>query len=400
MGDGTTCPSVYDVRLSMRASLDEGFRKFSFGNVWVSVEGLPEDKIDELGKQVADMKSTGNRILTNLPTKINLEIPTRTEAYDKFIENMRNEFYMSLGDPTIKLGLEMGYTKATSETAADLYKFKVSTFRQCIKHHLENLFVQILDKLGYDGRQANVQMNFERVETPQYESKEIFEAVKDKIITRNEARKLLSKYAKWDITGDIEGGDKPVETKPQIPFTPKEEGVALIIHEKNREKTINQLIDGLTEEELDSLVKVILEKIKARQKKESIKPEEDVVEVRELSDALAGYNEGGKIYIDPLALANGYPKELLVAHEKFEWNLVVKFNMPYEKAHLLATEYEHQLANQLGMDWNEITNLYEHILPLIEARGSTDPNDLVRSDIPVMKAPMISAEGPKNGGTT
>jgi len=31
------------------------------------------------------------------------------------------------------------------------------------------------------------------------------------VITKNEARQLLANYQKWDITGEIEGGDKPIE---------------------------------------------------------------------------------------------------------------------------------------------------------------------------------------------
>ena len=210
---GMVAPSIYDIRLAMRNSLHEGFRKFSFGNeLWV-FEGMSNEDFssEKIGEKIAKMSSTGNRIATNAKGQIHLAVPQRTQSYDEFIKQMRDEFFMSLADPSLKLGLEQGFTKATSVTANEMYKFKVATMRRTIKQQLEDFFKEILDKLGYDGKEAGVKLNFGPEEAPKYDIKDIFTAVKWGVITKNEARQLLANYQKWDITGEIEGGDKPIE---------------------------------------------------------------------------------------------------------------------------------------------------------------------------------------------
>jgi hypothetical protein len=371
MMDGTVCPSIYDVRLNQRASLDEGFRKFSFGNVWISMEGLPEDQLAAQADQVATMKSTGNRVLVNVPTKVSLEVPERTQSYDSFIKVMRDEFYMSLGDPTLKLGLEMGFTKATAETAAELYKFKISTMRQTIKHELEKLFVVILDKLGYDGKEACVELNFEKVEAAIYDEKLIKDFILIGMITKNEGRYLISKYGKWDIKGDVEGGDIPLFAPERVipqkamptpsgtvappTATPQE----LAKPEEKVEERQNELKEGIALVVHESGYKGL------------------PVVITELPDRLAGYSKD-KIYIDPLTLADGYPKKLILVHETTEQPLVVKMGVPYDKAHLVATDAEHAVADANHINWEDLVKLYQSILYKIKVRGSKGPEDLIR----------------------
>jgi len=235
--EGQVAPSIYDMRLGMRTSLNMGFRKFSFGNELWSFKNMSNEDFEAedgggktLGQRIADMSATGNRIATNAEGKVDIAVPERTQSYDQFIKQMNDEFFMSLADPSLKMGLEMGFTKATAESATDEHQFKISTMRRTIKQQFEDLFKQILTKLGFDPIEANVQMNFGPEESASYEVKDIWDAVKNKVITPNEARILLSKYRKWDINGTIEGGEKPLETKslmgdkgrPEVGKEPKE----------------------------------------------------------------------------------------------------------------------------------------------------------------------------------
>ena len=182
---GVVAPSVYDMRLSRRTSLDEGFRKFSFPNVWVGLEELSNEDFEAQGiaTKAANMKPTGNRIVTNSKVSIAMEVPERTQSYDAFIKAMDNEFFMGLADPSLKLGLEQGFTKATSVTAAEVYQFKISSERRGIKQQFEDLFKQILDKEGFDGEQAHIEMNFGPEETAQYNIADIFAATDREILS-------------------------------------------------------------------------------------------------------------------------------------------------------------------------------------------------------------------------
>jgi hypothetical protein len=207
---GANCPSIYDIRLSMRGSLDEGFRKFSFGNVWIGVPDLSNEDFDNsnLGTTVANMKSTGNRIITNSDVKVALEVPQRTQSYDEFIKQMRNEFFMAVGDPQLKMGLEEGFTKATAESTIQMYKPRIAMMRLAIKMHMEDLFKQILEKYGFPNpAEAAVKMNFGPEETPEYALEDLAKFVQLKVVMPNECRKILVTYHKWELQGNVE--DQP-----------------------------------------------------------------------------------------------------------------------------------------------------------------------------------------------
>ena len=215
---GNVSPSIYDIRLSMRSSLDEGFRKFSFGNVWIGMPDLSNEDFAAQGivEKVAAMKSTGNRIVTNSKIDVQLEVPERTQSYDSFIKEMKNEFFMGLADPSLKLGLEEGFTKATSVTASEVYQFKISTMRRTIKQHFEDLFKQILNKLGFEGEKAHIEMNFGPEETATYNIADIFAATDRKILSLDGARLLLTKYHKWDINLETIKDELKEEQKEEI----------------------------------------------------------------------------------------------------------------------------------------------------------------------------------------
>jgi hypothetical protein len=215
---GRECSSIYDTRLAMRYNQLEGYSKFSSGNEIWSFEGMsnedflrPDQGGKTIGERVADMSPVGNRIVTNAKGSIQIAVPERAQSYDKIIDQFNNEFFMGVGDPSLKLGLELGFTKATAETAASMYKYPVASMRKVIKNTLEDIYKGILDNEGFDGEEAAVRKNFGPEENPTYEIADVIALVKNRIIKPNEARKILSEYRKFDISGDIEGGDEVQE---------------------------------------------------------------------------------------------------------------------------------------------------------------------------------------------
>jgi hypothetical protein len=181
--------------------MKEGFEKFSFGNELWTFEGLSEDKIEELGNQITQMNSTGQRVVTNVKGDIKLAVPQRTQSYDSWIESCRNEFLMALANPSLKLGLEEGFTKATAYTASDLFKYKVASVRRIVKRQIESLWSQILEKMGFDSEKANVKLMFAS-EDVTYTLTDVFSAVDKGIISKEEARTILKQFAKWRLEGD------------------------------------------------------------------------------------------------------------------------------------------------------------------------------------------------------
>ena len=361
---GIVYPSMYDIRLAQRGSLHEGFRKFSFGNeLWV-FEGMSNEYFENsaIGEKIANMSSTGNRIATNVRGDIKLAVPERTQSYDMFIKMMSDEFMMSLADPSLKLGLEKGFTKATSETAKSVYKYKITTMRNTIKQHLEDLFKQILDTLGYDGIQAEVKLNFGPEEIAEYNIADILATVDRNIITPDEARHLLSRYHKWDITGKA-----PEEAELEV--EPK-------IDKDNKQQSISS---------------IPLRVGTSVQKKEAMYPQgtpiapQTIVEMVELPEGIAGYNKDfSKVYIDMLVqhktveLGLEYSKveKLILAHETFEYQALLS-GRSWDESHKLATRYEKTVASDIGLDWKLYEKLYLSLLPIIKNRKSIGPLDLI-----------------------
>ena len=333
-------PSIYEMRLALRTDLMEGFKKFSFGNSVYSFPGLSNDDFaaSGLADLISGMASTGNRIATNAECKISLEVPERTQSYDEFIKRMSDEFMMSIADPALKMGLEMGFTKSTAIAGMELFKYKIESMRRIIASQFEELWSEILDNSGYDGKEAKISMVFGQ-ETTEYVMPDVFSAVDRKIISADEARVILQKYFKWEISGPA---PKPiVSTGNSGTSTPaaKTENLASV------RGTM------ATEAEIPDIVIV------------------------ELSNGIAGYNkEGTKIFIDPLVPE--WMHKPLIAHEVYEIGML-ELGYTYEKAHAMAVEYEKVVAEKIGLDWSKYDSEFKSLLPKIKARASKNPEDMV-----------------------
>ena len=363
---GNVAPSIYDVRLNMRKSLDQGFQNFSFGNVWIGVPNMSNEDFeakDDDGKtisdKVANMAPTGNRVITNTDVKVALEVPERTQSYDQFIKNERDEFFMSLADPSLKMGLEEGFTKATAVTGSEIYKYKVSSMRRSEKEIFEDIFAEILEKLGYDSHEADVQMNFGPEERAEYLIQDIFTAQKQDIILRNEARQLLRKYHKWDIDDDIEGGDKTNAETAQ----------------ENMEKAAKLNPDAnKPEKNTDKSYKP-----SARAKKATeASMYQPLVVPTELHEGVGGYNaDMSKLYLDRLLPEKYYA--LVMAEKEYEFNLRSQ-GIGYDKSHTAAVNYARSIAHDIGINWSEYNQALIILFAQIKARNSQGPEDMVKGN--------------------
>jgi len=195
---GLPVPSVYELRKAVRAAMKGGFEKFSFANeLWV-FEGLSDAKIKEIGNKLTIMSATGQRIATNVKGNIDIAVPQRTGSYDAWLKTMEDEFLMTLANPSLKLGLEQGFTKSTAETAQEMYSSKIESLRREIKRQIETIWSQVLISAGFDPEKAQMKLHFGSPEV-EYVTADLFEAVKNGIITIDEARLILRESCKWRI---------------------------------------------------------------------------------------------------------------------------------------------------------------------------------------------------------
>jgi hypothetical protein len=389
--EGNVAPSIYDIRLSMRASLHEGFKKFSFGNELWCLKGMSNEDFNApladgktIADHISDMSSTGNRIVTNTEGDIKLAVPQRTESYDKFIKQMNDEFLMSLADPSLKLGLEQGFTKATSVTASEVYKYKIATMRKAIKEHLEDLFKQILDDRGFNGIEAGITLNFGPEEVAVYDIADIFAASDKLIISKAEARVLLAKYHKWDINGKVQldeldkammktgqMGKPPMSGQPAR--TPTES--LMKKQEESGDSAFGIMKAAMAREGLKGET-AGLPKTSMRKREESggdinpdnpVTPQHPRVIITPLSDALARYSgDMSKVYIDPLV--PDYTHRIMVPRELFVWQLVFKLGFSLKAAEQLGDTYEMSTCVSLGIDYAKYQADCKAALALILAR--------------------------------
>ena len=376
---GHTAPSIYDVRLNMRKSLDQGFQNFSFGNVWIGVPNMSNEDFEAqdvngktLSDKVANMSPTGNRVITNTDVKVELEVPERTQSYDEFIKNERDEFFMSLADPSLKLGLEQGFTKATSVTASEVYQFKISNMRRTMKQQFEDIFEQLLDNLGFDGNLADVQMNFGPEERAEYAIADLFVAQAQDIVLADEVRYLLSKYHKWDIKGKIEGGDKTNAQKAQE-LAKSSAAMSMGGVGEPKEKQPPKLGQMLSAETKDVKAAEIEGASESQTNVESaLQPK---VVITQLRDSAFGYNKDfTNFYIDEFLPEAYYA--IVMAQGEYEFTLMQQ-GINYDKAHLAGIEYSKMLSKELNINWLVYQADLFPLLIRIRERNSTDPVDLV-----------------------
>ncbi len=202
-------PSLYQVRQAVRKAMKTGFEKFSFGNNVYSFKDLDQENFETIAALIKDMPATGQRIVVNTEASIISEVPARTTTYDMWLTMVQNEFYMALANPSLKLGLEQGFTKATAEAALSMFEAKIESFRREIKRQIEALYVQVLKFYGFDGEKAEITLYFGSDEV-EYDSADLFKSVELGLVTKDEARNILRTNMKWELpTETLE--EEPVE---------------------------------------------------------------------------------------------------------------------------------------------------------------------------------------------
>ena len=177
-----SAPSPMDLRHSVRKSMKEGFEKFSFGNeLWV-FEDLPDDKIGDvtdensLAYRIKNMKSTGQRVVTNKKGHIELTVPQRTTSYDQWLKSSEYEFISLLEDPSLARPAETIFGKSTLESQVQLYRKNVLAKQRILKRGVEALWKKCLSEWGFDAEKAQPRLNFGLEEVPKMEFEDLMKA--------------------------------------------------------------------------------------------------------------------------------------------------------------------------------------------------------------------------------
>jgi hypothetical protein len=97
-----------------------------------------------------------------------------------------------------------------------------------------------------------------------------------------------------------------------------------------------------------------------------------------LPDSLAGYNKDfSTVYMDEMTPFDMIPH--IMVHETREYNERNLNGLDYEKAHVIATQAEHEDVEKAGQSWDKYNKTFLSLLPKITARGGKNPPDLVKT---------------------
>lgn len=206
-------PSVYEVRKTVRKSINDAFLRFSNTNSLWSFPEASDDNIKALSTKLASMEvgQKSQRIATNVKGTISLEIPERTSSFDKWIEQIDKEFYAALGTGITP---DTEYTtKATAEAIREYYEMRIANLRRVIKRVIEAVWSKVLDDSGYEGEKAKVKLHFGSQEIS-YVTADVFTAVEKRIVTKEEARTILREYMKWKLESK-KIPETPTQTMPE-----------------------------------------------------------------------------------------------------------------------------------------------------------------------------------------
>jgi hypothetical protein len=191
-------PSLMELRNSIRKNLDLSFKKQGNANeLWAF--DCPDASIKELQEKITKMSETGNRLASNVKGTISIAIAERATSFDIWLKTVSQEFLQALSNPTLRLGIESYYTKASSEVGAHLFEFKIGSIRRMIQRKFEILYSSVLTKAGYDAQKAGIRMIFGANEPAEYVIADIFTAVEKELLSKEEGRNLLIKQCRWRI---------------------------------------------------------------------------------------------------------------------------------------------------------------------------------------------------------
>jgi hypothetical protein len=215
-------PSLLDTRNTIRTALAAGFAKFGNPNEIWSFPDLSDEALGDgtsagaeggVSKSVKDLPDTGSRLTVNTPATITTAQTRRDTGWEAFISQMADEFIMSLGDPSLKASIESGFTEASIRGSIELFRKKILAFRRAIKRIVESMWSKVLKEYGFDPEQAQVKLNF-GAEEIEWVITDLISAVEKGIVSKDEARQVLMKKVRWELTGSAPITKTP-EATPQ-----------------------------------------------------------------------------------------------------------------------------------------------------------------------------------------
>lgn len=197
-------PNLLESRATMKKMLLEGLKKFGNPNELWAMPGLPDAKIQELNNQKNEMDTSGERLFTNVEAKIQTVRTERPSTYDKVIDLFETEFLLIAGNPVLRVLAVPSLPPTIGEVLKDLHQRRINLLQRILKRGIEEIWRRLLKENLFDPVEAHIRLNFGMEPVEEITIDQIITASQTQVegkplISREEARKMLKKYGKFEL---------------------------------------------------------------------------------------------------------------------------------------------------------------------------------------------------------
>jgi len=190
-----TRPSLIEIKAKLDLDLIEIFEKFAGPlEAWITEDRKLAEKLES---QLKTVPKYGGRLVAAGKGGLDIKTPplepqTRYQAY---VEYLWNQFCLAGQTPLPKLFTTPGFTEASANAAIDIADRLIMPLQRFIKRELELLWRKVIIAADstIDPVEAGVRLNWGAPEVPELVIADVLKAAELGVISRDEARKNLSK---------------------------------------------------------------------------------------------------------------------------------------------------------------------------------------------------------------
>ncbi|MEM2873054.1 MAG: hypothetical protein QXD82_02660 [Nitrososphaerales archaeon] len=190
-----TIPSLLELKWIMEDDMRKILHRYVPRHVY-EFENASEDFITNQANVIKSLEPEQDFVFGGKGIKLNIhEVSIDPRArFEGFIEHFDNQRLIGLQTPIFKLFTTPGFTEASAKEATRMAERKVLSIQRFLKRIIEReIFRPLIEQAGLDWKLVNLRLNWGMPERPEVKLEDIQRFFDLKIISKEEARRILSK---------------------------------------------------------------------------------------------------------------------------------------------------------------------------------------------------------------
>ncbi len=199
LSDGTVKERMIPSLLELKWLMEDDMRKILHRYVPRHVyefEGASEDFVSNQANVIKSLEPEQDFVFGGKGIKLSIhEVSIDPRArFEAFIEHFDNQRLIGLQTPVFKLFTTPGFTEASAKEATRMAERKVLAIQRFLKRLIEReIFRPLVEQAGLDWNTVNLRLKWGLPERPEVRLEDIQRFVDLNIISKEEARRILSK---------------------------------------------------------------------------------------------------------------------------------------------------------------------------------------------------------------